>query len=151
MKNWSYISILTILLSVTQLLVKSQSNIEGRTNYPDSMEFNKEIVYQIANDTLVQTISVKAIGSGKLLYSIEKNIKDDGMYGGRLIENFNGTANWSGAYGVVVGEDMTMHLDQWEYTSTDNMLTIIIYGKNASQISLQAVNFDMNYMELKKE
>jgi hypothetical protein len=66
-----------------------------------------------ANDTLVQTISVKAIGSGKLLYSIEKNIKDDGMYGGRLIENFNGTANWSGAYGVVVGEDMTMHLDQW--------------------------------------
>ena len=115
------------------------------------MEFNKEIVYQIANDTLVQTISVKAIGSGKLLYSIEKNIKDDGMYGGRLIENFNGTANWIGAYGVVVGEDMTMHLDQWEYTSTDNMLTIIIYGKNASQISLQAVNFDMNYMELKKE
>jgi len=42
-----------------------------------------------------------------------------------------------------------MHIDQWNYKTPDNILTITIYEKSAIHVALSTVDFNTNFMNSK--
>lgn len=135
--------IITLLLS---LAISGQDNIDGRLDYPDSLKLNKEYSFSITNDSILQTIRIKAIGGQELWFSINKWAGSKQNSGGKQSDNYSGIAKWKGAYGVVT-EDGIMHLDQWDYTTTDEILTITLYEKSASRLTLTTTDLNLDFMD----
>lgn len=139
----------TILTLYLVLSVAGQDKVDGRTDYPDSLELNKEYSFDISNDSITQTITIKALGDQKLWFSIDTRTKDNQMHGGQRHDFYSGTAKCNGAYGVIT-QDGTMYLDQWDYKTTDNILTITIYDKTASRVTLTTADLVKDFMKRKK-
>jgi hypothetical protein len=146
MRNYITYSLL-ILLTVVTFDTLAQKTV-GKIDYPDSIKLNKEYKYEFSNDTIKQTITIKAIGDEKLWFDITTFTKDIKLASWKYDSYYTGTAKLDGAFGYRTDKDM--YFDQWDYKTPDNVLTISIYGVNATSVGILTASFSKAKMILKE-
>jgi hypothetical protein len=141
--------LLLTFLSLTICRTFAQKNTVGGTIYPDSLKLNNEYKYEISNDTIIQSITIKAIGNERIWFEITTSLKDSSLAKGHNVTSYTGIAKWDFAYGTESDKGISYTLE-WDYKTADNLLTITIYGNDASAVSLSTTKYNETRMKLKQ-
>lgn len=94
-------------------------------NYPDSLKNGKAVIFEVTNDSLIQTVYLQALGEGKLSYYIVTKINN----------NFSARIEGTAFCKFISAGENGQH-NQWGYKSLDGSYYFMIYNHSASEVEI---------------